>query len=58
MEVSIQLQAPAALDPVKQPPVPIGQEAEWAGPDNMENCSASLVQLKPGSITTGEFSCR
>jgi hypothetical protein len=30
MEVSGQLQAPAALLPGKGPPVPIGQEAGWA----------------------------
>jgi len=30
MEVICQLNAPAALPPGKEPPVPIGQEAGWA----------------------------
>jgi len=30
VEVSGQLHAPAALSPVKEPLVPIGQEAGWA----------------------------
>jgi hypothetical protein len=30
MELIGQLHAPAALPPGKEPPVPIGQEVEWA----------------------------
>jgi hypothetical protein len=30
MEVSGQLQAPGALPPEKEPPVPIGYDARWA----------------------------
>jgi hypothetical protein len=30
MEVSDQLHTPAVLAPVKETPVPVGQEAEWA----------------------------
>jgi hypothetical protein len=30
MEVNVQLHAPAALPPVKEPPVPIVKEAGWA----------------------------
>jgi hypothetical protein len=40
MELSDQLHIPAALFPGKEPPVPIGWEAEWASePDDSKQLS-------------------
>jgi hypothetical protein len=55
MEVSVQVYTVAVFLPEKRPPVPIGQEAEWApraGLDVVAKRKKKILSLTPPGIET------